>query len=86
MLPELGRFEDAERHFDVAINTERRMGTRPWLAHAQHEHSTMLLARGDARDRQRAQALLVGVGRAYHQLGMETWASRATALARAVAS
>jgi eukaryotic-like serine/threonine-protein kinase len=79
----LGRLEDAGRHLDVAIETERQMGALPWLAHAQHEQSTMLLALGDARDRQRAQALLVGVAGAYHDLGMETWASRATALARA---
>jgi hypothetical protein len=56
------------------------MGARPWLAHAQHDLSAMLLARGDAHDRERARALLVVVGRAYHDLGMETWASRATAL------
>jgi tetratricopeptide (TPR) repeat protein len=74
----LGRFDDAERHFDVAIDAERRMGARPWLAHAHHGQSTMLLARGDAGDRQRAQALLVDVGRAYRDLGMQTWASRAT--------
>ena len=42
----LRRFDEAEGHFDLAIETERRMGARPWLAHAQHDLAAMLLARG----------------------------------------
>ena len=44
MLERLGRFDEAERHFEVAIETERRMRARPWLAHAQHDLAAMLLA------------------------------------------
>jgi uncharacterized protein HemY len=77
----LRRFHDAERHFDVAIETERRMGARPWLAHAQHDLAAMHLARGAAGDPQRAYALLDEAVATYRELGMETWASRARALA-----
>ena len=77
----LRRFDEAERHFEVAIETERRMRSRPWLAHAQHDLAAMLLARGAADDRERAHALLEEVAAAYRELGMPTWASRATALA-----
>jgi class 3 adenylate cyclase len=77
----LRRFDEAERHFDVAIETERRMRARPWLAHAQHDLAAMLLARGAADDRERAHALLEDAAATYRELGMPTWASRATALA-----
>jgi tetratricopeptide (TPR) repeat protein len=77
----LRRFDEAERHFEVAIETERRMRGRPWLAHAQHDLAAMLLARGAANDRERAHALLEEAAATYRELGMPTWASRATALA-----
>lgn len=74
------RFHEAERHFNVAIETERRMCARPWLAHAQHDLAAMLLGRGAADDRERAHALLKEAAATYRELGMQTWASRATAL------
>jgi tetratricopeptide (TPR) repeat protein len=77
----LRRFDAAERHFDVAIETERRMCARPWLAHAQHDLAAMHLARGLAGDPQRGYALLDEAVATYRELGMETWAARATALA-----
>jgi DNA-binding SARP family transcriptional activator len=76
----LSRFDEAERHFEVAIETERRMRARPWLAHAQHDLAAMLLPRGAANDSKRAHALLEEAAAAYRELGMPTWASRATAL------
>jgi tetratricopeptide (TPR) repeat protein len=75
----LGRFDEAERHFDVAIEVEERMLAPPWLAHSRHGLATMLLARDAAGDRDRATALLDEVVHAYRQLGMETWAARAEA-------
>jgi tetratricopeptide (TPR) repeat protein len=77
----MGRFEDAERHFDVAIDTERRMEARPWVAHAQHGLASMLLVRGAAGDGERANALLDKVRAAYRELGMESWVARARAVA-----
>ena len=74
----LGRYDDAERHFVDAIDLERRMGGRPWLAHAQHDLAAMLLARGD---HERARPHLEEALKAYRELGMETWAARASALA-----
>jgi DNA-binding SARP family transcriptional activator len=77
----LGRFDDAQRHFDVAIETERAMKARPWLAHAQHDFAAMLLARGDAGDSERARGLFAEALRVYRELGMDVWAGRAEALA-----
>jgi DNA-binding SARP family transcriptional activator len=69
-------FEKAEGHFDVAIETERRMGARPWLAHAQHDLAAMLLARRDPGDADRARALLHEAQTTYRELGMDTWSAR----------
>ena len=74
----LRRFDDAERHFAAALEIERRMRARPWLAHTQHDLATMLLARGD---RERAREHAAEAVRIYRELGMETWAGRAEALA-----
>jgi len=41
----LSRWEDAERHFDEALGLNRRLGTRPFVAHTQHAYAAMLLAR-----------------------------------------
>jgi predicted ATPase len=52
------RWEDAERHFEQAIEVNTRIGLRPWLARAQYEYAAMLLARQSADDRTTATALL----------------------------
>jgi DNA-binding SARP family transcriptional activator/tetratricopeptide (TPR) repeat protein len=74
----LGRYDDAERHLLAAIDLERRMGARPWLAHAQSDLAAVLLARGDL---DRARPHLDDALKTYEELGMETWAVRASALA-----
>jgi tetratricopeptide (TPR) repeat protein len=74
----LRRYDDAERHLTPAIDLERRMGARPWLAHAQHNLAAMLVARGDPR---RARPHLEDALKTYRELGMDTWAIRAGALA-----
>ena len=76
----LGRYDDAERHLEAAIETERRMGARPWHAHAQHDLASMLLARGEPGDRERANVLLAEARSTYGELGMDVWAERASAL------
>jgi tetratricopeptide (TPR) repeat protein len=39
------QWDDAERHFQDALETNQRIGARPWLAHAQEDHARMLVAR-----------------------------------------
>jgi len=75
----LQRYDGAERHLEVAIDIERRMGARPWLAHAQHDLAAMVIARGDP---DRARPHLDEALQTYRELGMETWAARASELAR----
>ncbi|MFQ5343278.1 MAG: hypothetical protein ACE5F6_17195, partial [Anaerolineae bacterium] len=54
----MSRWEEAERHFEDALDMNARMEARPWLAHTQHRYAAMLLARGQAGDRERAVSLL----------------------------
>ena len=77
----LGRWEDAEGHFTAALEMDRRMDARPWAAHTRHDHAAMLLARDGRDDRERAEGLLADAISTYEDLGMESWAKRAAALA-----
>ena len=44
----LGEAERAERHFERAMELNRRMGAATWLAHTAYEYGRMLLAHGPA--------------------------------------
>ncbi len=44
-------FDQAQRHFEAAIESNRRMGARLWLAHSLFDYASMLLRRGNSDDR-----------------------------------
>jgi tetratricopeptide (TPR) repeat protein len=71
-----GEFALAERHFEAALELERRMRARPWLAHAQEDYARMLLARDTGQDRAHAQELAAAAESTYRELGMESHARR----------
>lgn len=73
----LDRPADAARHFEVAIDVERRMRAWPWLTHAKHDYGAMLLAHGDGAD---ADTLLEEALATYREVGMDPWADRVAAL------
>jgi DNA-binding SARP family transcriptional activator len=73
----MSRWDEACRHFEHAIAMNRRMGSPPYIAHAQDDYARALLARGRAGDRERALELMAGAFDGYRQLGMEAWAKRA---------
>jgi DNA-binding SARP family transcriptional activator len=64
-------WEEAERHFEVALATDARSGALPWLAHTEHDYARMLHARDGRGDRERAHALLDQARDTYEELGME---------------
>ncbi len=64
------RWDEADRHFGDAVAMNERMGARPWVAHTQHDHAHMLLARDRAGDRMRARQLLDTAFATYRELGM----------------
>jgi DNA-binding SARP family transcriptional activator len=69
----MSRWEEAERHFERALEMNARMGTRPWVAHTHHEYAEMLIRRGQAGDIDRACELLAAARDAYAALGMTSW-------------
>jgi tetratricopeptide (TPR) repeat protein len=72
--------QDAELHFQDALEANRRMGARPWLAHTQRDYARVLLARGGAGDRERAEKLLDQALATYHELGMKSYAASASVI------
>jgi DNA-binding SARP family transcriptional activator/tetratricopeptide (TPR) repeat protein len=66
----MGRRDDAERHFENALEMNQRMGARPWLAYTQEDYARLLLVRGGPRDRERADGLLELARSTYRELGM----------------
>ena len=73
------RFDDAEAHFERALEIEQRLHAPPWLAHTQHDFARMLLARGGEGDESRARELAADAAKTYRQLGMDGWCDRLTA-------
>jgi tetratricopeptide (TPR) repeat protein len=67
----MSRWEEAARHFEDALALSARMGARPFTAYAQHEYGVMLLARGLAEDRERANRLLDQAAAEASDLGMQ---------------
>jgi tetratricopeptide (TPR) repeat protein len=77
-------WEQAELHFEDALDTNASMGARPWLAHTENDYARMLHARNGRGDREHAQALLDAARKTYRDLGMESHAAAAAALAHEV--
>ncbi len=63
----------AERHFDDALELNRRMAARTWVAHTAYEHGRLLLARGESG---RAAPLLAEAARLADEIGLVALSSR----------
>ena len=67
----LGRYDDAERHFERALVMNARIRARLWVVHTQHDYARMLVARDRPGDRERATALAAESLAAARQIGMK---------------
>ena len=67
----LGRYDDAERHFERALATNARIRARVWVTHTQHDYARMLVARDRPGDRERAAAIAAESLAAARQIGMK---------------
>lgn len=76
----LGRLDDAEAHFELALERNRRMGARPALARTQFEYGRMALSRNRAGDREKALPLLRAALATAKALGMAPLERRARAV------
>jgi tetratricopeptide (TPR) repeat protein len=74
------RWEDAQAHFEDALQLNTAMGAHPWLAFTQHDYATMLLRRDGRGDRERAVALVGSALATAEALGMEGLRAKAAAL------
>jgi len=79
------RWELAADHFEAALTAHDRLGARPWLARTRYEHARMLLARGQATDRNRALGLLDRARATADTLGMAALAEEIRTLQAAQA-
>ena len=66
----LSRWEDAERHFDKALEVNERIGARSWLAHTRHDYAEMLTKRDGPGDAERARRLMAEARSVYRELGI----------------
>ena len=69
----MGRADDAVRHFERALETNQRLGLRPWLARTQADLARTLLARGEPGDAGRAAELSA---RPWKRSTLSEWRSR----------
>jgi len=72
----LGRWEDAARHFEHALELNARMSAPTWLAHTQFHYSQMLMLRGETEDVEPAKEYLDSALRISTDLGMRGLESR----------
>jgi uncharacterized protein HemY len=75
----LTRWDEAAQHFEDALAMNTRMEARPWLAHTQYQYATMLLARDQAGDGEKARELLKAALVTARELGMRALEERITA-------
>jgi DNA-binding SARP family transcriptional activator/tetratricopeptide (TPR) repeat protein len=54
----LSRYEQADRHFNDALEAHAKLESRLWTAHTQYNQASMLLRRDESGDRERALILL----------------------------
>jgi DNA-binding CsgD family transcriptional regulator len=71
----LGEWERAESHFERAMDLNREMGARTWLAHTAYEYGRMLLRRGRG-ERDRAAELLAEADLLAERIGMRALLGR----------
>jgi class 3 adenylate cyclase len=66
------RWEEAERHFRAALETNAKIGGRPWVARTQHDYARMLQARGQPGDREKTLELVNQALATAQELGMRS--------------
>jgi tetratricopeptide (TPR) repeat protein len=76
----LFHYDEAERHFEKALEMNERIRARIWVAHTQHDYARMLVARGAPEDRTKAAQLATAALVTARQAGMKPLEERVLAL------
>ncbi|UCD58839.1 MAG: tetratricopeptide repeat protein, partial [Candidatus Hydrogenedentota bacterium] len=67
----MGRWAEAEQHFEDALAMSARMGARPWTAWIQRHYARMLMTRNEPGDRTKALSLANEALAAANEFGMQ---------------
>jgi DNA-binding SARP family transcriptional activator len=67
----LGRFGEAERHFEAALSSGERLGFRPWAAWTLFHYAQMLRERGAPGDAERTRTLLSAAAELARELSLD---------------
>jgi len=67
----LERWEEAQEHFEAALQRHMQMGAQSFVAHTQYDYARMLLARNQPGDQGKAQEFLVQALTTAQELGMK---------------
>lgn len=76
----MARWGEAELHFQEALEQNRKLGARPWLARTQLEYAAMLSSRGAPADSERALELVAEVLETARELSLTDRARQAIEL------
>lgn len=72
----LGRYDQAERHFEAGHRLHQQLGAPAWLARGWHDHGRMLVLSGTRDGRHRARELLARARETFASIGMDVHAER----------
>jgi tetratricopeptide (TPR) repeat protein len=78
----LGRWDEAESHFDAALRVNEAAGAPVLAAHARRQYSALLRVRGDEGDWERAIELLADAAAVYRRLEIDRLADESEAVLR----
>jgi len=76
----LARYEEAEQHFERALEMNARIRARIWVAHTRHDYARMLVARGGPGDRAKAATLAAQALATAREVGMKPLEAKVVAL------
>jgi len=82
----MGRWEQAQHHFEAALVMDHRSGSRVWLAHSRYAYAAMLHRRAQPGDLDRARVLLAEALVESTALEMNALTPRIAALADRIAA
>jgi class 3 adenylate cyclase/tetratricopeptide (TPR) repeat protein len=76
------RWDEAQQHFQDALEMNTRMRAPPWVAHTQRDYARMLIDRNAPGDREKARQLLTEAIAMYRQIGVAKHVEMAETLLR----
>jgi DNA-binding winged helix-turn-helix (wHTH) protein/tetratricopeptide (TPR) repeat protein len=80
----MGRFGEAEEHFELAVSQNAKTGAVPWVARSQYDYARMLVRKRDPREKRRARELAETAQQVAQRLPMQRLVLETTDLIRQI--